>query len=429
MSLFSTIETYGSSFQLDRNQLKVIEPAQAGTITVTGYCWYYYNETLRLPITRARVEIYDNETTGIDFLGWNYTDYNGYFTFGPISNNDGPGEDGLDIIVIVMATSSAARVITPTGGIYAAQSPTFWNCSDGPFFRHFITPYAQRGAWWIFSYHFGLTRGWYYLSNTVGYNTPQVTARWPYETRPHYHPGGEIHLPDWACWWPDMILHEYGHHVMYSLYGYIPATMENHTIQKISNSTTAWAEGWADFFPLAVFNNPVFTWANATHYADINLEAPTWCWSQYGWDEGDKVEGRVAGALWDIFDPTPDGYDTFSDGFTHIWHLLSTQTDNTFKEFWQEWTAHNESGTPGYPKQPALMAIFQNSIDYRGPGDVNADGKVDIKDILLITKHYGNSKQNPTYPWDDRRDLNHDDKVDIEDVLIAQKNYGKNYDC
>jgi hypothetical protein len=417
------------------NPLTAIGPAQAGTITVTGYCWYHFNTTLLLPITSARVEIYDEETTGTVFLGWNYTDYNGYFTFGPISNNDELGEDGLDIIVIVNARSSAARVITPTGGVYSAQSQTFWNCSDGPFFRNFVTPYDQRGAWWIFSYHFGLTRGWYYLLSTVGYNASTATCRWPYETGPHYHPGGEIHLPDWACWWSDTILHEYGHHVMYRLYGYIPPSIEEHYMETKSNSTTAWTEGWAHFFPLAVYNKPTrIVGINATHGVEYNLEAPHWC--SPGWDDGDEVEGRVAGALWDIFDSQNDSapwyYDRLSDGFQRIWNIMHTTPCNTFRAFWQAWNATFYA----HPKQNVsqlqdwnrtLTAIFQNSIDYRGPGDVNVDGIVDIEDIYYAAIRFGVEKGQPT--WDYLADLNHDDIIDIADVYIASLNQGKTYDC
>jgi hypothetical protein len=121
---------------------------------------------------------------------------------------------------------------------------------------------------------------------------------------------------------------------MYNLYGYIPSSMENHYMEKESNSTTAWAEGWANFFPLAVFNKPTFILGmNATHGVIYDLEAPTWCWSQYGWDSGDKVEGRVAGALWDIFDSQNDSYDTFSDGFQHVWNIMQTVPCNTFRDF------------------------------------------------------------------------------------------------
>lgn len=150
-----------------------------------------------------------------------------------------------------------------------------------------------------------------------------------------------------------------------------------------------------------------------------NLETPTWC--SPDWDDSDEVEGRVAGALWDIYDSQDDGYDTFSDGFTQIWDIVETTTCDTFREFWDAWN------TSGYPKQPALLAIFQNTIEYRGEGDVNFDGKVDIVDLVLVIRGHGSYKGQPN--WDKRRDVNNDDKVDIEDIVIVRNSYGNYYDC
>jgi len=59
------------------------------------------------------------------------------------------------------------------------------------------TSYAERGAWWIFSWHFGLTGGWDYLASTVNYSTPTVMCRWPYAGRPRYWTNGTIDMPDW----------------------------------------------------------------------------------------------------------------------------------------------------------------------------------------------------------------------------------------
>jgi hypothetical protein len=374
------------------------------------------------------VQIYDLEQDGHLYSVGNsfLTDTSGYFNSGPILNNDGPGEDGLDIIVGVFAMSSAVAVNdSDTNFYYYNLTSTVWsNCPDGPLnVGELNTSYVERGAWWIFSWHFGLTRGWYYLSNTVGYNTPQVTACWPYGDWPTYWTNETIHLPDWACWWSDIILHEYGHHVMNSLYGYIPPSMEEHSIYLRSNSTTSWAEGWANFYPLVVYIDPVFTWSNGTHYANIDLETPHWCSS--GWDDGGEVEGRVAGALWDVFDSQNDNapwyYDNFSDGFQHIWNIMLTTPCDTFHEFWQAWN------TSGYPKNQTLMAIFQNSIDYRGPGDVDGSGLVDMVDISLAIDAFMTSKGDQH--WDKRCDLNNDDSVDMVDISIITDYYLNDYDC
>jgi hypothetical protein len=136
---------------------------------------------------------------------------------------------------------------------------------------------------------------------------------------------------------------------------------QQHIVQSLiiangaSHVNCAWTEGWADFFPLAVNNDPIYRWASG---ASINLETPTW--GTYNWNNGDAVEGRVAGALWDILDTVNDGDDQYSDGgIANIWDTLYHQTDNDFSEYWSAWKArgHNENN--------AIWSIYQNTIDYR----------------------------------------------------------------
>ena len=395
-----------------------LNPASPEYITITGNLFYWDYANIERPLVWARVWITDREPDGLDYiLREVFSDVNGYFNSGPIVNDDGPGEDGLDISIYIVAWNWAVQVVNPDGISYYGIVGPYNDLPDGTY--HFQIEMPQgHGAWMIFSYHNGIAAGWNYIETQTGYEMAMATVRWPYETLPHYHPGGEIHLPDWAAWYPDIILHEYTHHVMYSLYGYLPPALEEHYINETSDASTAWVEGWADFFPLAVQNDPDF-WG-------WNLETPHWC--SAGWDDGDEVEGRVAGALWDIFDSDDDGYDTFFDGFTRIWDIMETQPCDTFREFWDEWTARNETGQPGYPKQPALMAIFQNSIDYRGPGDANGDGVVNLLDALTIRGLFGTEKEfDPEFQ--DIADLNHDEIVNSEDALIVRANFGNVYDC
>jgi hypothetical protein len=55
-------------------------------------------------------------------------------------------------------------------------------------------------------------------------------------------------------------------------------------------------------------------------------------------------------------------------------------------------------------------------------GDLNGDGKVDIRDIAITAKAYGSSPGMPN--WNPIADLNGDGKVDIRDIAIVAKNYG-----
>jgi uncharacterized protein (DUF2141 family) len=58
-------------------------------------------------------------------------------------------------------------------------------------------------------------------------------------------------------------------------------------------------------------------------------------------------------------------------------------------------------------------------------GDVNADGKVDMKDVGIVARAFGSSAGKPN--WDSLVDLNGDNKVDMRDVGIVCSNFGINY--
>ena len=56
-------------------------------------------------------------------------------------------------------------------------------------------------------------------------------------------------------------------------------------------------------------------------------------------------------------------------------------------------------------------------------GDINGDGKVDIKDLVLFIKAFGSYPSHPR--WNSEADLNGDNKVDIKDLVLLIKNFGK----
>ena len=60
------------------------------------------------------------------------------------------------------------------------------------------------------------------------------------------------------------------------------------------------------------------------------------------------------------------------------------------------------------------------------PGDVNGDFKVDIKDLVLVIKHFGSFP--PIHPlWNPNADINCDGKVDIKDLVLAIKHFGEHH--
>ena len=73
-----------------------------------------------------------------------------------------------------------------------------------------------------------------------------------------------------------------------------------------------------------------------------------------------------------------------------------------------------------YPSTASPTQMWQTDIV---PGDVNHDGVVNLKDLLLILQAMGSSPGSPR--WNPNCDLDGNRKIDIGDLLIALKNYGK----
>jgi hypothetical protein len=56
-------------------------------------------------------------------------------------------------------------------------------------------------------------------------------------------------------------------------------------------------------------------------------------------------------------------------------------------------------------------------------GDVNADGKVDLKDVFAVAKAFNSYPGSPS--WNPLCDVNLDGKVDLKDYYMTCQNYGR----
>ena len=138
--------------------------------------------------------------------------------------------------------------------------------------------------------------------------TRQIVVNWtPTSTDGTYYTTGakDIHL---AAADPDAdhtTIHEASHAFMDALYNddWPPVTNCNpHNIFGNSSTTCAWTEGWAEWVPARVLNDPFYRWPGG---ASLNLETPTW---NDGNPHGDQNEGRIAGTLIDLSDSANEGY-------------------------------------------------------------------------------------------------------------------------
>ncbi|OGO31383.1 MAG: hypothetical protein A2136_03005 [Chloroflexi bacterium RBG_16_54_11] len=356
----------------------------AGTVTVSGTLSYIdrYTNTVGAPFTT--VKLYDQDIGGYDDpYGITHTIDSGFFQFSDIWNYD-EDASGLDLYVIFEADYNDTdvarrRVVNLSDDLYQWTSSVQDNVPDGDVvFDYVIQTYdPAKRAMWIFQ---DLRRAWEHVFNNT--NPPvdpgSVTAKWelyatcyPWGLCSSYFNGGVggpyIFISDEQVISSDTVVHETGHHYMWNMTGWWwwddPGCWQ-HDIFTQEDVWCAWSEGWADFFPLFTnedecYDKGIGPCTGAPDIDTFDLEAHG---IGDGKPEGDLVEGRVAGSLFDLIDSASDGYDSANFSFDPISRVVFEPPETIwFYGFWERWMAS------GYNAHHAVRAIYQNTIDFDSP--------------------------------------------------------------
>jgi Ca2+-binding EF-hand superfamily protein len=56
-------------------------------------------------------------------------------------------------------------------------------------------------------------------------------------------------------------------------------------------------------------------------------------------------------------------------------------------------------------------------------GDVNADGMVDVYDLILVSSAFGSSQTKKE--WNPNADINNDNIIDIYDLILVASHFGE----
>lgn len=358
----------------DQSDTQAPEPVPSGTLVVTGRWGYYNRNDVWTPMKYCYCQLLRGDNDAV--LAFDYMNSIGYYEFPAITN---PGSGGfkvrawcyynnayscdgkaLRIVDLGQGRSDGGNsligynvsTVAFTSGLDSFDMGT-WTVSNGA---------ANEPAWWLMT---DVLDGFWWPFSLFGGSKMAggVTVEWSSTSThgDHKHlseDGGNIHLMAASANVCDIVLHEYGHEVQYDGYGqWLPSAdcPSPHYINRVSGPNCGWYEGFANWYKCVVSGDPIYHWPSGS---SVNLDDPTW--GTPNWHNGDRCEGRVCGALWDIGDPGIDGYDTSYVDWSVFWDVWygETHRDSDFASVWSRWKSL------GKPKHDPVKAIFQNTIDY-----------------------------------------------------------------
>jgi len=353
-------------------------------ITVSGNFTYADRQSIMQGANSTKVQLWDMDDDGDDLLATIYADSNGHYTFPTRLNWDNDDTDPilgnrrLDLYIIWILENNSYRVTDLSGNPYSWLSAIYNNINmDNLTISSSLPPFsANYEAVWIFQ-DIRRTRD-FYLNHTSPQSDPgYLTAHWQeYQNSENGINGSHfwalitphVYIAQNSLYSADTIVHELGHHITWNKtqqWLWYEFSCFDHDIFSQESTQCAWSEGWADYFAVTVNGDvcydkgigPCTGVADSDKFDlenhsrnDPNIENSWW---------GDGVEGRVAGALYDLMDSGNESpwFDTAYWGFDIIADIaLVGSGESTFQEFWYSYQ--------GTDKHNGVRSIYQNTIDY-----------------------------------------------------------------
>ena len=214
------------------------------------------------------------------------------------------------------------------------------------------------------------------------------------------------------------ILHEFGHHVHFS---HDPRFSQNcliHYIDEKYDEACAWGEGWANLVPHLVDDNAVMP--VGVRGRTINIEAgydiypnnivfEFTTFEESGRPVGEKVEGSVAAAMWDMADKTNDssrdtsvsnvlpGSDNIAAGVDSLLGIFFAGQYDNFADFYDRWEIdmRHDSAESVAILHGMSFAIPSNTAYYRFAGELDgvieygmSDSRSYVSRLLQLDPNY-----------------------------------------
>ncbi len=378
-------------------------PAQStvpeGHIVVEGRLIYIPRDSGKnLPASGLQVDIYDLDEgfpTASQLLASTTTDARGFFRSPPILNVDPDGPAGQtektqDVFLRLRSDAGDVKLLELGSrrgynwNSYDINQSTglLRNVPDGivPMQPLYIEENTRDvDALWTY---IDLSRARFFMEQHTGEDPGEITALWSPTSNqgPEYDPAErEIILRSDSSGYGDVVVQQAVYAIVHNMLGSLPTEWEGCTagpgaeMQESGSQACALIQGLATFVALGVFEDPNFDSAATQGLA---IDAATY--GSAGWDDGDDVPGRVAGAFWDLFEldetntPAEDGTDGYNATFGEVWQIFADAQPITMEAWWQGWLAAGMDGCA------PLGSLKQNTIDY------NTDPVIDTSMTTII---------------------------------------------
>ncbi|MFN8084272.1 MAG: hypothetical protein U0Q14_08580 [Dermatophilaceae bacterium] len=383
---------------------KASVPAATGTragspcdTTVTG-SWSYQDQAgVWHPSRNVQVQVWDADTFGDTLLATGVTDWNGGYSICFDSNSEGWPDSGTADVYVKFVTENSIWKVQRGG------SPLNWRTGT----TNDVTPGSTLNLGSLTTGDPALHRGlhafdaandaWSWIPKPRNLcfdqddtSCRQLVVNWaPDSTDGTYYSlgGNDVHLAADDPNAETTVIHEIGHAIMDDVYNdAFPSapSCNPHSIQGASSQGCAWTEGFAEWFPATVLNDPFFRWPSG---ASLDLENAGW---NNGWSNGDATEGRIAGALIDLTDSRNEApWDRTSEGYAPTWNTFMTYVSNNLSQFM------THRALKGYPNSSSVLAsLFTNTVDY-GFRDPMANYATYVRPQPYVPHNYSFSTNTP----------------------------------
>ena len=202
------------------------------------------------------------------------------------------------------------------------------------------------------------------------------------------------------------ILHELGHHVHFVHDPELEYACSIHTIHEKYDEACAWGEGWAEIVPHLVADSTVLPIGVRGEVIDIEAgrrvlpdgtAVPFGTFETSGRPVGEKVEGSVAAAMWDMADEVADprydtslaerpaGADDSSAGVDGLLGIFFADTYDNFADFYDRWEIdmRHDSAENIAILHGMSFAIPSNMSYYGFAGELDGVFKYGVSNLVL----------------------------------------------